>query len=186
MNGSNTFKDWFGASKVVNSDGTPKVVYHGTPNGGFSTFSDEMKGKRTGHVPADVGFHFSDDLNIAETYSLGYLLESIEAYRRIFGQEPAATHMPPGASIYPVYLSLENPMSVPASRMIDAALIEEAKAQGHDGLIADLGGNAKEYVAFEAAQIKSAIGNRETFDQRDVDFCTCTAMAPSLRERQRG
>lgn len=40
---SDNFKNWFGdwennpskASKVVNEDGTPKVVYHGTDKGGF-------------------------------------------------------------------------------------------------------------------------------------------------------
>ena len=32
------FKKWFGNSKVVNADGTPKVMYHGTPNGNFDTF----------------------------------------------------------------------------------------------------------------------------------------------------
>lgn len=32
------FKQWFGNSKVVNTDGTPKVMYHGTPNGNFDTF----------------------------------------------------------------------------------------------------------------------------------------------------
>ena len=32
------FKQWFGNSKVVNADGTPKVMYHGTPNGNFDTF----------------------------------------------------------------------------------------------------------------------------------------------------
>ena len=32
------FKNWFGNSKVVNADGTPKVMYHGTPNGNFDTF----------------------------------------------------------------------------------------------------------------------------------------------------
>ena len=32
------FKQWFGNSKVVNADGTPKVMYHGTPNGNFDIF----------------------------------------------------------------------------------------------------------------------------------------------------
>ena len=44
------FKNWFGdwennpskASKVVNEDGTPKVVYHGTDKGGFYVFDPKM------------------------------------------------------------------------------------------------------------------------------------------------
>lgn len=34
------FKRWFGKSKVVNPDGTPKVMYHGTPNGTFTVFKE--------------------------------------------------------------------------------------------------------------------------------------------------
>ena len=32
------FKKWFGTSKVVDAEGKPLVVYHGTPRGGFSVF----------------------------------------------------------------------------------------------------------------------------------------------------
>ena len=47
---SDNFKNWFGdwennpskASKVVNEDGTPKVVYHGTDKGGFCVFDPKM------------------------------------------------------------------------------------------------------------------------------------------------
>ena len=47
---SDNFKNWFGdwennpskASKVVNEDGTPKVVYHGTDKGGFYVFDPKM------------------------------------------------------------------------------------------------------------------------------------------------
>ena len=34
------FKEWFGDSKVVNEDGTPKLMYHGTPYGGYTVFKD--------------------------------------------------------------------------------------------------------------------------------------------------
>ena len=47
---SDNFKNWFGdwennpskASKVINEDGTPKVVYHGTDKGGFYVFDHKM------------------------------------------------------------------------------------------------------------------------------------------------
>lgn len=47
---SDNFKNWFGdwennsskASKVINEDGTPKVVYHGTDKGGFYVFDPKM------------------------------------------------------------------------------------------------------------------------------------------------
>ena len=37
---SKYFKKWFGDSKVVDENGKPLVVYHGTPNAGFETFKE--------------------------------------------------------------------------------------------------------------------------------------------------
>ncbi len=37
------FKEWFGNSKVVNPDGSPMVVYHGTPND-FDSFETNKNG----------------------------------------------------------------------------------------------------------------------------------------------
>lgn len=159
----------FGESKVVDASGKPLVVYHGTPAGGFSEFSPAEKGKRTMHSADDVGYHFTSDPSYAEAYSEGYKLESIEVYRRMFGDEPAGTKMPAGASTYPVYLSLKNPLIVGASKQINKALIEQAIASGHDGIVADMGG-AREYVAFRPTQIKSAIGNAGTFDPDNADI----------------
>ena len=34
------FKKWFKGSKIVNEDGSPKVMYHGTQYGGFTVFKD--------------------------------------------------------------------------------------------------------------------------------------------------
>ena len=35
------FKRWFGKSQAVNADGTPKVFYHGTPNGTLPVFKTQ-------------------------------------------------------------------------------------------------------------------------------------------------
>ena len=61
---SQQFKRWFGdwqnhpenASKVVNADGTPKVMYHGS-NEQFTVF-DKSKAKSSGHYGR--GFYFTD------------------------------------------------------------------------------------------------------------------------------
>ena len=45
---TDTFKRWFSGSKVVDSRGNPKMVYHGTDSEDFETF------ERT----EDIGFHF--------------------------------------------------------------------------------------------------------------------------------
>lgn len=67
------FKRWFGnwethpetSSKVVNADGTPKVVYHGT-NADFWTFSLANRGKNGEKL--GVGYYFVDNKSSAERY----------------------------------------------------------------------------------------------------------------------
>jgi len=62
------FKAWFRNSKVVNPDGTPKIVFHGTG----SDF-DEFQYSNDPGVPIDrlIGFHFAEDFNIAERFANG-------------------------------------------------------------------------------------------------------------------
>ena len=54
------FKKWFGASKVVDGHGRPVVVYHGTNQGGFVSFST--------HAWSDRGFYFTDSFRMASSY----------------------------------------------------------------------------------------------------------------------
>lgn len=75
------FKKWFGDSKVVDENGEPKIMYHGTPFGKFSTF----KGKQ---------FFFSEDKNFAEYY----------------GEDKAiAQGIDNGIEVIPAYLKVEKP-----------------------------------------------------------------------------
>ncbi|MBQ9693720.1 MAG: hypothetical protein IJV69_03085, partial [Kiritimatiellae bacterium] len=63
------FKQWFGdwendpenASKVVDENGEPLAVFHGTEKGGFTEFVDTD----------DIGYFFARDLSVAESYSGG-------------------------------------------------------------------------------------------------------------------
>ena len=62
------FKRWFGDSKIVNSDGTPKLMYHGT---GKDITSFERKTSRGSPI------FLTDDPNVAEAFSKdsqGYVL----------------------------------------------------------------------------------------------------------------
>jgi GNAT superfamily N-acetyltransferase len=62
------FKDWFGdwendsanASKVVDENGEPKVVYHGTRSDDFYEFQNKLFGYR--------GFYFTDKKSVARNY----------------------------------------------------------------------------------------------------------------------
>lgn len=159
---SPAFRSWFGDSKVVDEQGRPRVVYHGT-RGDFSAFKPaRVAGVASGtEASAELGHFFSDDL----VYVDGLL----EVARNTFAE---------GANVMPVYLALKNPKVLPMQKIQD---IEESwtpervrryrkqlERLGHDGIIFR-GRNASEYVAFRPEQVKSAVGNRGTFDPESQD-----------------
>lgn len=86
---SSYFKKWFGDSKVVDEDGKPLVVYHGTRDV-FDTFDVNKKGKASD--TARVGFWFSDRENFAENFA-----------RDIWWGEQEKP------VVMPVYISMQNP-----------------------------------------------------------------------------
>ena len=67
------FKRWFGKSKVVDADGNPLVVYHGTSSGGFSVFDLSKIDKHHN------GFFFASNRKVAESYGDGPELPSATA-----------------------------------------------------------------------------------------------------------
>jgi len=71
------FKTWFGDSKVVDSDGKPLVVYHGT-GATFDVFDANKIGSINGRSEGP-GFYFTTNKTVAEMYSkrgdAGALLE---------------------------------------------------------------------------------------------------------------
>lgn len=170
------FKDWFGdwqndpenASKVVDENGEPLVVYHGTPDGGFTEFSEIKKGTRTGHDASDVGFHFTNDIDYASTYSLEYLKDNYQNLIDIFGYVPDASKAPENATTYSVYLKIVSPKTLPDAK-IDKNIIDNAKKGKNDGLFASLG-KTKEYVVFHPNQIKSATDNVGTYSEQSNDI----------------
>lgn len=114
------FRRWFGDSKVVDADGKPMVVYHGAGKDFESFSTDGGKGKTFG-----TGAFFSSSKDVANTYAVG-------------AQQ----------SVYPVYLSLKNPVVVDASGLnwnsiggkIKASLPKEIVSRKSDNdLLAELG-----------------------------------------------
>lgn len=71
-----SFKTWFGQSKVVDENGEPLVVWHGT-NQAFDTFSKDKRGENTGIVEynnevlsdSQNAWFFTDFKNVAVNYS---------------------------------------------------------------------------------------------------------------------
>ena len=63
------FKEWFGGSKVVDENGEPLVVYHGSGDD-FSNFSNEALGSSTGAKSAKNGFFFTNSPRNAGRYAI--------------------------------------------------------------------------------------------------------------------
>jgi len=79
--GLRAFYEWFGDSKVVDADGKPLVVYHGT-NKKFREFDKGAIGKKHKNLYQGRGFYFTKEYYDAQNY---------------------------GKTIMPVYLKIENP-----------------------------------------------------------------------------
>lgn len=62
------FKEWFGESKVVDENGAPKVVYHGT-DADVSAFDNNKLGFATGAKSAESGHFFTNDPETAASYA---------------------------------------------------------------------------------------------------------------------
>jgi len=186
------FKNWFGNSKVVNEDGSPLVVYHGTKNFEGNQFKPSKKTNRANNID---GYYFTSDPREASNYSLGGANEIVE-----------------GAEVIPVYLSIKKPfvkgskVTPEMLRVYQEEIIKdnpqlgenaEEYARGKAEIMKERGDSGRSYapsifpnisfptdamqrvlkaggydgfqdgsnhwVAFNANQIKSAIGNKGTF-----------------------
>jgi hypothetical protein len=166
------FKRWFGSSKVVDENGRPLVVYHGTRQD-IESFDLEAAARESGEP--DVAFFLSNSSDLASDYAVPF---------------PGAE----GGNVIPAYVKMNNPLYVEQPtwgyRSENAELIEQAKADGHDGIIFTFTeenpvGDAplREYVVFNPEQIKSAIGNRGTFDPTDprIAFSLRGFYSPAIR-----
>lgn len=139
------FKKWFGDSKVVDSQGKPLVVYH-VSSQEFSEFKTEGKIKTFAGDVENMGAYFTPNK---------------EEYKH------------KGNKQYQVFLKIKNPYIT--TNQLDVAVIkpQEKKAleeKGYDGVILLRNNKPDEYVVFSPNQIKSATGNRGTFDPNSADM----------------
>lgn len=80
---TNAFKEWFGdfendpknASKVVDSNGEPLVVYHGSRFGGITEFKKQMVGRGVVGTNPSGGFYFTNSRENAEYYADAKIIE---------------------------------------------------------------------------------------------------------------
>jgi len=95
--GLRNFWAWFGDSKVVDADGKPLVVYHGTDTGGFTSFYETG-----GEVRGDLGIFATSNREMAKTYVKRGRAQDLTA-------EQLGEDMPQVSGLYPVYMKIENP-----------------------------------------------------------------------------
>ena len=167
---SKNFTKWFGNSKLVDENGKPMVLYHGTDRD-FSSF-DIRKFGASDHGWYGVGHYLTADPEKGSIYS---------SYRG----DVDALHgkkIHPGANVLPVHARLENPYIWPEDRPAATNLEEAIQitkrliSRGYDGVIApnhyDDGPYAShdEVVVFRPHQIKSAIGNNGEYDSKNADI----------------
>lgn len=166
------FKDWFGDSKVVDANGKPLVVYHGTGSD-FTEFDPERVGSNYARRGGSKGFFFTNRPVPAGVYAE----QAAGAY---FGNEQSPDFGDGTANIMPAYLSLQKPYIRKAAASPDRwfdgnheKLFAAAEKSGADGIIVR-GGTGFEvrsiYVAFRPEQIKSATGNNGAFSSSDPDI----------------
>lgn len=111
---TDSFKRWFGDSKVVDENGEPMVVYHGT-NSDITKFDASAIGSNSGNTGfLGKGFYFSRSPSIASGYA-GSTRPGGS------GTEWARTD---GGNVMPVYLSLQNPLNISGKK---------AKVGGREG-----------------------------------------------------
>ena len=169
------FQNWFANSKVVDAEGKPLVVYHGTQND-FNTFKSGTEG----------------------TYGKG-IYAAGEADRAAAYATNGADHPKAGTKLIPIYASLKNPIVVEHGGMSPVKVLEHlgyspekassiferaledtgglvgqvstrAQKMGYDGIIAMKDGKPFEVVAFHPNQIKSATGNSGEFSPANNDI----------------
>lgn len=180
------FKDWFGdwedspesASKVVDENGEPMVVYHGGP-AGITQFVNpkDIDKKYAGRHSAvlnrknQMGIYFIDKKSVAEQYAETY------------GKK---------RNIYPVFINARNIQDINQPQFyglqflkniaklwnkdfinyqdIKESDVEKLQSVGVDGLSAKSWDKSREFVVFNSNQIKSATENVGTFSNENNDI----------------
>lgn len=150
-------QEYFKDSKVRDENGNLKIMYHGTPKGGFTIFDKNKFGERdTGFL--GEGFYFTEDYDDAE----GYATDGVEDTEN--------------SEIKEVYLNMKNPYIVPKETPYGSDMLEKIlevrgkhniqsklKSMGYDGIIY-ANPIHNEYVVFNENQIKNVDNTKPTTD----------------------
>lgn len=178
MNATDTpeFKRWFAGSQVVDEKGRPLMVYHGTgteistfePGRAGAIYFTPRKAHAEGYGPVvhDVYLRIRKLADLTDPRSDAYRL-AVKVFNESDGWSWNDDAMegrrhprfdPKKDLTWEIFDSPEN--------NVDAALLQA----GYDGVkLQEYGGDVS-YAVFDPTQIKSATGNRGTFDPTDPDI----------------
>ena len=186
------FKAWFGdweispetASKVVDENGEPMVVYHGTTSD-FSIFK----------IGATGGIFFTNNKNSAKRFSIGDLKRKGENpkilncflnirkyydkntndtilinnyYKDYFEDRPFISKISQKNILKDKYKKYF--MDLVSFGIINKEPKDKLIMYNYDGIVIDADNNSKSYIAFEPNQIKLADGTNTTFDSNNPDM----------------
>jgi ADP-Ribosyltransferase in polyvalent proteins len=133
-------------SKMLEGSAAKKRLYHATDKDIVSYDKSKLgTNPDTAHQTSQLGFFLTDSTDEATGYA---------------GKRK-------GANIQPVYANIKNPYVTTWDNIHEAdgsELQQKLKGLGYDGVLIKDKGMPDNYVAFEPTQIKSAIGNRGTYD----------------------
>jgi len=177
------FQRWFKKSQVVDEDGQPLVVYHGTGKA-FDAFDPARLGDQTGAGNTAMGFFFAEDYNLAREMYAGKRGEVMEVYLSI--QKPLrirdAWDNDMGEALRKAardYLD-RDPETAEDWQAFRDYLREMRDIDGVEftGYAGDPKFEQRVYLAFDPAQIKS-VDNRGTFDPADPRISYNRGPAPT-------
>lgn len=124
------FKKWFGNSQIVNDDGTPKIMYHGTPNGTFEEFKEGTN-------------YFTENVEYADRY-----------------KNPSASSISYGKvennpTTHAVYIKMEKPFD---TRDEEARQIYEDEFMGQEGGLDEEGEETDHYWLSDGTELSEHTG----------------------------
>lgn len=162
---SKYFKKWFGDSKVVDENGKPLIVYHGT-NANFDTFDKKKIGTTTDDGLWGRGFYFGNK----ET---PYGNKQMQVYLKM--QNPFIVNDFKSVEDIAKYLDVdEHNFRIDSNNLIHFSqpqvnqITSHIILKGHDGVIVNQG-TWNEYVVFNPEQIKS-VDNKGTFNKNNPNI----------------
>lgn len=136
------FLSWFEGSRVLDEDGRPLLLFHGTRRN-FDRFSPSAGGE----------------------YGVGIYLTPLRETAEMYAHRAAGLGEP---RVLEVYALLRNPFMASSRESARALGVKALMARGHDGIVATPADGRRQYVVFDPARICMAQDAHLPDDELDV------------------